>query len=133
MSLLFCFWIAHIVVHLPAFTSVGVKLFSKIVQNKLSSRHRSFCKSYNFLQQGMTYLLLCDRFTTHEFFKLLYVFITVVCQTMTLATITTSTTRFLIITFYTFWDIVVNHKTNIWLVNTHTKGNSCNNNICIFH
>ena len=51
---------------------------------------------------------------------------------MAFATISTRTTCFLVITFNTFRDIVMNNKANVWLVDTHTKSDSRNDNVAIF-
>ena len=49
------------------------------------------------------------------------------------AVIATGSARFLIITFNTFRNIMMNHKPNIWFVYTHTKSNSSHHHINILH
>ena len=107
--------------------------FTEVMQQHLSTTNRSLgiCSGLN--QQLTTDILFCHRFTLHEFIKLLQVLIRIKGQTDTLATITTSTTGFLIIAFQRLWYVVMDHKTHIRFIDTHTKGNSCHNNVDILH
>lgn len=44
-------------------------------------------------------------------------------------TITARSTRLLVVAFNRFWQAVVDHKPYIWLVNPHSKGDSCANHL----
>ena len=52
---------------------------------------------------------------------------------MTFTAITPCPTRFLVITFERFWNVMVNYKTHVWLVDSHSKSNGCHDDIHIFH
>ena len=123
----------HIVVHISTFAIYLVKLFAKVMQDKFTARTRGFGVSYNILQERLSYFLLGYRFAYHKLFQFLYIFIRVESQAMPFTTITTSTSCFLIVTFNTFWDIVVDYKTYIGFIDTHTKGDGCYHHINLFH
>lgn len=52
---------------------------------------------------------------------------------MAFTAITTRTPSFLIIAFDTFRNIVMNYKSNIGLIDTHSKGYGSDHDIDIFH
>ena len=52
---------------------------------------------------------------------------------MPFATIPSGTTGFLIVAFDTLWDIMVDDKAHIGLIDAHTKGNGGHDHIHLFH
>ena len=91
----------------------------------------SKCRSFS--NQQTTNLLLRHRLVLHELLQLLNVRWIIEQQTITLHTISTTTTRFLIIPFQTLRHIIVDHKPHIRLIDAHSKRNGSHNHIAIFH
>ena len=103
------------------------------MQQRLSATYGRFGISSGFQQKLFTDFLLCHRFTLHELFKFLQVFIGIKGNTLSFASISSGTSCFLIISFQTFRDIIMNNITHIRLVNTHTKSNGSYNHIYFLH
>src|SRR5690606_29345330 len=82
---------------------------------------------------GVTYFLFGHGFAAHELFKFFYILIAIKRQTMAFAAVPAGSACFLVIAFNTFRDVVVDHKTYIWLVNAHSKSNGGYNYIYVFH
>src|SRR5690606_10491485 len=98
---------AHVIVHHTAITGFIVTLFSEIRKYELSAGNGSFSKSDHFLQQCVANFLFGNVLAAHEFLQFFNVLITVKGETVSFTPIAACTTVFLVIAFYTFWNIVV--------------------------
>ncbi|MNE59257.1 hypothetical protein D3C80_1543430 [compost metagenome] len=114
-------------------TAGFIEAFTEIMQNLFPSANRRLRIINNFFQYLSSDFTFRNRFILHELSELINIFLVIKGNAITLTTITTGTARFLIISLHAFWHVVMDHKTNIRFIDTHTKGNSCNNNLHIFH
>ena len=108
-------------------------LLAEVVQQCLAAAHRTFGIGDCFEQQQLANLLLGNRLAVHEFLEFLDILVAVEGEAVTLATITTGTTRLLIVALERLGNIVVNHIAHVGLVDTHTEGNRSDNNIDTLH
>ena len=104
-------------------------LLSEVVEQCSAAAHAALGIRLGLKQQQLTNLLLGNRLTLHKFLQLLDVLIIIKGKAETLATITTGTTGLLIVALERLRNIVVDYKTHIGLVDAHTEGDSCHNNI----
>ena len=103
--------------------AIFLRIFlTEIMEKHLATANRRLCISSSFLQQLPAYILLCHRLVFHKLLQFPQVFSGIKGNTYTFTTISAGTTSFLIISFQTLWNIVMDYKTDIWFVNTHTKG-----------
>ena len=103
------------------------------MQQDLAAAKRSFCISNSFHQQLFTDFLFCNRFPLHKFFQFLDIFKTIISQANSFSSVTSRTSCLLVVSFQAFRNIIVNNKTYIWFINTHTKSNSSNDYVYLFH
>ena len=103
------------------------------MQQRLAPAYGRFGISSGFQQKLLANFLLCHRFSLHELFQFLQVFVCIKGYALTFTAISTGTSGLLVIPFQTLWNIVVNHKPYIRLVDSHTESDSCYNNVHFFH
>src|SRR5690606_37123793 len=103
------------------------------MQELLSSTNCRFCIRNCFKNQLPANFLFCNWFSLEKFLQFLNVFIAVKGDAFPFAAVTSGSSGFLIVALQTFKNIVVNYKTYIRLVNSHTKSNGGNNHIGFFH
>ena len=103
------------------------------MQQRLAPAYGRFGISSGFQQKLLANFLLCHRFSLHELLQFLQVFVCIKGYALTFTAISTGTSGLLVIPFQTLWNIVVNHKPYIRLVDSHTESDSCYNNVHFFH
>ena len=103
------------------------------MQQRLSAAYRRFGISSSFQQKLFAYFLFCYRFALHELFQFLQVFIGIKGNALSFTPVSSGTSCFLIISFQTFRNVIVNDITYIGLINTHTESNGCHNHIYFLH
>ncbi len=108
-------------------------LLAEVVQQRLAAAHRALGIGYRLQKEQFADLLLGNRLAVHEFLELLDILVAVEGQAVALTTITTGTTRLLVVTFERLGNVVVNHIAHIGFVDTHTEGDRCHNNIDTLH
>ena len=106
---------------------------TKIMKQHFSATDRRFCIGSRFLQQLSADILFCYRFVLHKLLQFSEVFTGIEGDTYTLASITSGSTRFLIIAFQALGYIIMNNKTDIRFIDTHSEGDSSNNDINTLH
>ena len=119
-------WMQTIVTHSTVTLWI---VLTKVMQQHLSTADRWFCISFCLLQQLTPDILFCNRLSLHKLLQLIEVFLRIEHNTDAFFTITSCSSCFLIIAFKTLWNIIVDDKTYVWFVNTHTEGYRCHNNI----
>src|SRR5574344_1114553 len=107
--------------------------FTKIIQQSLSAALIRFRISNCLIKKLLPYLLFCKRFALHKFLQLKNILKTVESNALSLPDVTACTPRLLIITFQRLRHIIMDNKTDIGLINTHSKRYCRNNNIYVLH
>ncbi|CAI8363046.1 MAG: Uncharacterised protein [Cryomorphaceae bacterium] len=97
-----------------------------------SSTGCRFCISGGLLEKLTANLLLTDRFFIEEFLQALNILNVKIGDARAFTTIASSSTGFLVVAFQRFRHVVVQYKTNVRFIDTHTKGNGGDNHITIF-
>ena len=77
--------------------------------------------------------MLGYRFAFHELIQFLQILLSIEGNAETFSTITSGTTCFLIIAFKRLRNVIMDDKTHIGLVNTHTEGNGSHDNLDTLH
>ena len=108
-------------------------VLTKIMHQHLTTTDTGLCICGRLSQQLAANILLCHRLTFHKLVELLQVLMGIERDTHALATVTTGTSRFLIVALQRLRNIVVNHKTYIRLIDTHTKGDGSHYDIDTLH
>ena len=103
------------------------------MQQCFPAAYRRFSIRGSLQQKLFAYFLLCHGLSLHELLQFLQVFVRIKSNTLSFASISSGTSCFLIISFQTFRNIIVNDKTYVRLVNTHTEGNGRYNHFYLFH
>ncbi|MNS79502.1 hypothetical protein D3C72_1131580 [compost metagenome] len=103
------------------------------MKNLLPPTYRRLCIIDYFFQNLSSDFPFRNRLIFHEFSQLVDVFLVVKSNTITFTSITTGTASFLIIALHAFRHVVVDHKTHIRFIDTHTKCNGSHNNLNVFH
>ena len=108
-------------------------ILSEIAQKEFASAWvgLSICDSLH--QKLLSDLLLGNRFALHELLKLLDVFVAVECYALTLFAVTTGTSCLLIVSFNTLRNVIMNYKTYVRLVNTHSERYGRHDDVHLFH
>ena len=117
-----------------ATAAVGLRvLLAEVVQQCLAPAHRTLGIRHGLHQQQLADLLLGKRFALHELLELLDILVAVKGKTVTLAAVTASTARLLIIPFERLGNVVVDHITHVGLVDTHTEGDRRHDHVDTLH
>ena len=103
------------------------------MQQCLAPAHGRFGISSGFQQKLLAYFLFCHRFSLHELFQFLQVFVCIKSQALAFAAVSAGTSCLLVIPFQTFGDIVMDYKPYIRLVNSHTESDGSYNHFHLFH
>ena len=107
--------------------------FSEIIQQQFPATGVGFGICHSLHQKLLSDFLLGNRLALHEFLKFLDILITVEGYTLSFLTVSAGASRLLIISFDTLRNVIVDHKADIRLVNTHSESNGRNNHIYILH
>ena len=107
--------------------------FTEVMKQHFPAADRRFCIGSRFLQQLSADILFSNRLVLHKLLQFSEVFTGIEGDTYTLASITSGSTRFLIITFQALGYIIMNNKTDIRFIDTHSEGDSSNNDINTLH
>src|SRR5690606_39029143 len=126
-------WVSGIVIHIGPLPVDLIEFLPKIMEYEFSAGHGSFRIGHDLLQQGASYLLFGHGLAGHELFKFFNVLIGVEGQTMPFSPIPARTARFLIVALNALGNVVVDHKTHIGLVDSHTKGYGGHHDVHILH
>ena len=78
-------------------------------------------------------LLFGDGLAAHELLELLDVFVAVVSDAKTLASVTACTAGLLVVTFDALGDVVVDDETDVGLVDTHAERDGGHYHVDVFH
>ena len=107
--------------------------FTKVVEQSLSSALVALCVCYCLCKKLFTNLLLGDRFTLHKLLQFENIVETVEGNALSLSAVSSCSSGLLIVTLQRLWYVVVNYKSNIRLIYSHTECNGCNNYIYLLH
>ena len=105
---------------------------SEAVENAVKIARAATKRSGTIVQQLLADFLLVDRLALQKLVQFLQVTVRIECYAPTLASIAACTACFLIVSFQAFRYVVMNDKTYIGLVNTHTECNGSYNHINVF-
>src|SRR6266700_2453821 len=120
----------HTVITLPAIRgSVG---FSKIAHEDLPATNTTFCISYRFIDQLCPDFALTVWLIAHQVLQFGHIFMRIIENTFPFHPVAPCTTGFLVIVLDAFWNIIMYHKPDIRLINTHSKGDSSHDDLYIF-
>ena len=123
-------WFAAVV---AVATFIFLIVFTEIVEQSLATAHACLGVSLCLAQEKLSDLFFGIDLVLHELLKLEEILVTVEGNTFALTAITTGTACLLIVAFKALWHVVVDHVAHIWLVDTHTEGDSRYNDINTFH
>ncbi len=125
----FFFWISAIV----ALTTILIRiLFSEIAHQQFSTANTGFGKGNGFTDQLRTHFAFAEWFIPHQVFEFADVFVRIIKHTFSFESVTTGPPGFLIIVLDRFGNVVVNHKTDIRLVNAHPEGDGGTDHLYVF-
>ena len=102
------------------------------MQQNLAAAERRLGIGCGFQQQLFAYLLLGQRFTLHELLEFLQVFVDIKCYTLAFTSVTTGTSRLLIVALEALGYIVVYDIAHIGFVDAHAKGYRGDDNVDLF-
>ena len=122
---------AHTVVAVVAV--VLLILLTEIMEQHLAPTDGRLRIGGRFLEKLTTNVLLSDRFALHELLEFLQILVSIESNAHALTAIASSTSRFLIVAFEAFGNVVVNDKANIRLVNAHSKSDGGDNDVDALH
>ena len=123
-------WLAAVV---AVATFIFLVVFTEVVEQSLATAHACLGVCLCLTQKKLANLLFGIDLVLHELLKLEEILVTVEGNTFALTAITTGTACLLIVAFKALWHVVVDHVAHIWLIDTHTEGDSCYNDINTFH
>ena len=103
------------------------------MQQDFSPAYGSFGISGSLQKQLLSDLLFRHRFSLHEFFQLLQVFIGIKSDALALTAIAAGSSGFLVISFEAFGNIIMDDIPYVGFVDPHTKSNGSNDHVCFFH
>ena len=95
---------------------------TEVVEQHLTTAHRRLGIDCRLLEQLTTDVLFGNRLALHELLEFLEVLIRIERYTLSLAAITSGTSRLLIIPLKTLRDVVMDDETHVGFVDTHTEG-----------
>ena len=103
------------------------------MQQHLAAANRRFGVCRSFLQELSADVLLCHRLVLHKLLQLSQVLACVESNADAFASVASSTSGLLIVAFQTLRDIIVDNKSYIRLVDTHTEGDGSHNHVETLH
>ena len=110
-----------------------VVLLTKIVEQHLPTAYRRLSISSRLLQQLSADILLCHRLSFHEFLQFLQVLVGIKGNALTLPTVTASSSGFLIVALKALWNVIVDDKAHVGLVDSHAEGNGGHDDVNLLH
>ena len=114
-------------------TVLLVVILSKIMQQQLPPAHRRLTVVGCFVEQLPSDFLLPPIFCSNEFFQFSEVFLAVIRDALSLSAVASCTSCLLIISLKAFWNVVMDDKPNVRLVDTHTECDGGHDNLSPFH
>ena len=103
------------------------------MQQQLAAANGTFGIGGCFFKKLLANLLFSERFAFHELLKFLKVLVGIESDALPFAAVASGATRFLIIAFKAFGNVVMYDEANVGLVNAHAEGNRGNNHVDAFH
>ena len=113
--------------------SIGLVILAEVIEQKQSAALAGFGIGHRFLEELFADFLFRHRLSLHEFLQFLDVLVAVIGDALTLLSIAAGAAGFLIIALYTFGNIVMDHETDVRLVDTHAEGDGGHNHIHFLH
>ena len=107
--------------------------FTEIMQQHLPSADGRLGVCGRLSQQLSADVLFGYRLALHELIQFLQVFLRIKRNTQTFAAISSGASRFLVIAFQGFGNVVVDDEAYIGFVDAHTKSNGGHNDVNLLH
>ena len=108
-------------------------ILSEVIEQHLPAALAGLSVRHCLHQQLPANLLLRDRFSEHEFLKFLDVLVAVICDAVRQLAISSGAAGLLVISLNALGNVVVDHETDVRLVDTHSEGNRGDDDVHIFH
>ena len=128
--------VLHIVRFLAVVATSAILLrvfLSEIMEKEFSATDIGGAVVFGFLKQLLTNLFLAALLVLHELVEAVDILVAIVADAMALTTISAGTTRLLIVALKRFGYIVMDYKTHVRFVDTHSKRNSGHNHLTTLH
>ncbi|MNR39581.1 hypothetical protein D3C85_1578010 [compost metagenome] len=103
------------------------------MQDLLSAANARLCVIDHFFQDLCSDLPFRHRLILHEFGQFIYILLCIKSDTYPFTTVSSSPAGFLVIAFHTFRNIMVDHETHVWFIDSHTESNGCHDDFHILH
>ena len=85
------------------------------------------------MQQLAADILFGDGFPLHEFLEFLQVFLRIKGDAEAFPAVASGPSGLLIVAFKALWNVIMNDEAHVGLVNTHSEGYRCNDDIDTLH
>ena len=124
------FWIQAVVASAAVFFVV---FLAEIMQQQLVAAHWRLGVCHCLIEQFASNLLFSDVLALVEFLEFMDVLVVVESDAVSFAAVTTCTTSLLIVAFEALRDVVVNHETDVGLVDAHSESDSRHDDVDLLH
>ena len=133
--------------HLPAAVKAGTRMqavvataavvlrviLAEVIEQQLPAALVGLGVSHGLTQQLTADLLLGNRFALHELLQFLDILVAVIGYALAFLAVSSGPSRLLVITLDALGNVIMDHKTHVGLVYSHSEGDGGHNHVYILH